>query len=155
MQAGHDDKVALAHEELRQLNLKKLQFLLRQEHRNADAVRCGMVADQPCAHWYSYGHSTSRPAAAWPYMSHLLNGGVRCACRRLMELVNSLCYFFRMLPKSLQSEVCAVMKLETYVRNEIVFTMGDAPDKFYIIASGKVRAVHLTWTSLWVVWPHL
>eukprot|EP00873_Tetraselmis_striata_P019886 jgi/Tetstr1/440150/TSEL_028507.t1 len=97
VQAGHDDKVALAHEELRQLNLKKLQFLLRQEHRNADAVR------------------------------------------RLMELVNSLCYFFRMLPKSLQSEVCAVMKLETYVRNEIVFTMGDAPDKFYIIASGKVE----------------
>jgi CRP-like cAMP-binding protein len=44
-----------------------------------------------------------------------------------------------MLPKSLQVEVCGVMRLETYVRNEVIFTMGDAPDKFYIIASGKVE----------------
>ena len=31
------------------------------------------------------------------------------------------------------------MKLETYVRNEVVFTAGDIADKFFIVASGKVE----------------
>lgn len=59
--------------------------------------------------------------------------------RRLVELVNSLCTFFRMLPRSLQFGVCKVMKLETFVRNEVVFTAGDLADKFYIVASGRVE----------------
>jgi len=91
------EKGHLASEELRQLNLKKLQFILKQEHRNNDSVK------------------------------------------RLVELVTSLCTFFRMLPRSLQYEVCKVMRLETFVRNEVVFTTGDLADKFYIVANGRLE----------------
>lgn len=38
------ERSVMAHEELRQLNHKKLQFLLKQETRNSETVRCGLLA---------------------------------------------------------------------------------------------------------------
>lgn len=58
---------------------------------------------------------------------------------KLVEVTCALCHFFRTMPTQLQFELCRVIQLERFSKNDIVFKQGDHGDKFYVIVQGRVE----------------
>lgn len=46
--------------------------------------------------------------------------------------------FLKQIPDENLCELCSVLKLENIKREEVLFNMGDQPDKFYILLTGDI-----------------